>query len=265
MCSPSSGCCNWRIQGASSLFRWSRGYDIGRMSLPVLFCILSYLSIPVTLHSKDVLLWRLVYDLLQLIIKSSMSSSTQKVNTFPQKASWKNDANIWIPREVVSSLPCIAIYTDDSVTKDQSVLGSKVKHCGKTKQEDIGTNNAINFKLTGEVETVICILQWLVSQVDTMMTHASILTSCLKHLKKCGVRDGRYSHVQIFNWKRLYISCPDLATVHGNEQADWLAFSSLKLSMIEARRSVGELFEREQTKVPEHYSSFFLLSLLLLS
>ena len=89
-----------------------------------------------------------------------------------------------MPREVVNSLHYIAIYTDGSVTKDQSVLGSTVKHCGKTTQEDIGTNNAINFKLTGEVETVICVVQWLVSQVDTKMTHASILTACLKLLEK---------------------------------------------------------------------------------
>ena len=69
MCSPPSGCCNWWILRASNLFRWSQGCNIGRMSLPVLACILSYLCIPVTLHYKDVFLWRLVYDFLQLIIE----------------------------------------------------------------------------------------------------------------------------------------------------------------------------------------------------
>ena len=37
--------------------------------LPVLACILSYLCIPVTLHYKDVFLWCLVLDFLQLIIE----------------------------------------------------------------------------------------------------------------------------------------------------------------------------------------------------
>ena len=89
-----------------------------------------------------------------------------------------------MPGEVVNSLHYIAIYTDGSVTKDRSVLGSTVKHCGKMTREDIGTNNAINFKLTGDFETVICVVQWLVSKVDTKMTHASILTACLKLSKK---------------------------------------------------------------------------------
>ena len=37
--------------------------------LSVLACILSYLCIPVTLHYKDVFLWRLVYDFLLMIIE----------------------------------------------------------------------------------------------------------------------------------------------------------------------------------------------------
>ena len=68
----------------------------------------------------------------------------------------------------------MAIYTDGSVTKDQFGLGSTVKHCGKTTQEDGDINSAMNFKLTGEVETVIYIVQWRVSHVDTKITHARI-------------------------------------------------------------------------------------------
>ena len=36
--------------------------------LPVLACVISYLCIPVALHYKNVFLWRLVYDFLQLIM-----------------------------------------------------------------------------------------------------------------------------------------------------------------------------------------------------
>ena len=68
----------------------------------------------------------------------------------------------------------MAIYMDDSATKNQFGLGSTVKHCGKTTQGDSDINNAMNFKLTGEVETVIYIVQWLVSHVDTKITHARI-------------------------------------------------------------------------------------------
>ena len=44
MCSPPSGCCNWRILGASSLFRWSQGCNIGRMS-PSSSCLHHLLSL----------------------------------------------------------------------------------------------------------------------------------------------------------------------------------------------------------------------------
>ena len=47
MCSPPSGCCNWRILGASSFFRWSRGCTIGLMS-PSSSCLHPLLS----LHSS---------------------------------------------------------------------------------------------------------------------------------------------------------------------------------------------------------------------
>ena len=78
----------------------------------------------------------------------------------------------------------IVIYTDGSVTRDQSGWGFTIKQAGRTAHGDNGAHRATTSSLTIEIEAVTNVVQWLVSQRDAQTTHAIILTDSVNLLQK---------------------------------------------------------------------------------
>jgi len=64
----------------------------------------------------------------------------------------------------------IAVYTDGSVTKDQSGWGFTVKQGAATIQEDIAADTVSTSSLTMEVEAVTHALRWVASRGDSRTT-----------------------------------------------------------------------------------------------
>ena len=77
------------------------------------------------------------------------------------------------------------IYTDGSVTKDQSGWGFTVKQGGRTVHEDSGAHRVTTSSLTMEVEAVTHAIRWLASQRDAQVTHAIILTEWQTQWTSC--------------------------------------------------------------------------------
>ena len=75
------------------------------------------------------------------------------------------------------------IYTDGSVTRDQSGWGFMVKQGGRTVHEDSGAHRVMTSSLTMEVEAVTHAMQWLASQRD-----AQIRYTLLSHEEKLFTR-----------------------------------------------------------------------------
>ena len=70
----------------------------------------------------------------------------------------------------------LIVYTDGSVTKDQSGWGFTVKQGETTIHEDSAAHTVSTFSLTMEVEAVTHTLRWIASRGDSRTTHAIILT-----------------------------------------------------------------------------------------
>ena len=119
------------------------------------------------------------------------------------------------------------MYTDGSVTKDQSGRGFTVKQGATTIQEDIAADTVSTSSLTMEVEAVTLALRWIASRGDSQTTHAIILTdstSLIQQLKSgIGSRGWHLPVVNIHLQKLLWVYCPGHAGVKGNNRADRLA------------------------------------------
>ena len=119
------------------------------------------------------------------------------------------------------------MYTDGSVTKDQSGRGFTVKQGATTIQEDIAADTVSTFSLTMEVEAVTLALRWIASRGYSQTTHAIILTDSMRLLLKVksGMRSPGWnvSMVDIHLRKLLWVYCPENAGVKGNDRADGLA------------------------------------------
>ena len=134
------------------------------------------------------------------------------------------------------------MYTDGSVTKDQSGRGFTVKQGATTIQEDIAADTVSTFSLTMEVEAVTLALRWNASRGDSQTTHAIILTDSMRLLLKVksGMRspDWNVSMVDIHLRKLLWVYCPENAGVKGNDRAKRLAGKATLTS--------GSLFGRSE-------------------
>ena len=119
------------------------------------------------------------------------------------------------------------MYTDGSVTKDQSGRGFTVKQGATTIQEDIASDTVSTFSLTMEVEAVTLALRWIASRGYSQTTHAIILTDSMRLLLKVksGMRSPGWnvSMVDIHLRKLLWVYCPENAGVKGNDRAKRLA------------------------------------------
>ena len=82
----------------------------------------------------------------------------------------------------------LIVYTDGSVTKDQSGWGFTVKQGATTIHEDSAAYTVSTSSLTMEVEAVIHALCWIASRGDSQTTHAIILIDSMSLLQK--VKNG---------------------------------------------------------------------------
>ena len=71
----------------------------------------------------------------------------------------------------------LVVYTDGSVTKDQSGWGFTVKQGVTTMHEDSAAYEVPTSSLTMETEAVIHALRWIASKGDSQTTHAIIVTN----------------------------------------------------------------------------------------
>ena len=153
------------------------------------------------------------------------------------------------------------MYTDGSVTKDQSGRGFTVRQGATTIQEDIAADTVSTSSLTMEVEAVTLALRWIASRGDSQTTHAIILTDSMRLLLKVksGMRspDWNVSMVDIHLRKLLWVYCPEYAGVKGNDRAKRLAgkatlTSGWLLGRSEVLRSLGHYL---RAKSQEHHTT----------
>ena len=121
----------------------------------------------------------------------------------------------------------LIVYTDHSVTKDQSGWGFTVKQGSTTNDEDSAAYTVSASSLTMEVETVTHALRWIASRADSHITHAIILTESISLLHKVqsgmGSPDWKVSMIDIHLRNLQWVYCPGHAVVKGNDRTDRLA------------------------------------------
>ena len=83
-----------------------------------------------------------------------------------------------------NKLPDLIVYTDGSVTKDQSGWGFTVKQGATTIHKDSAAYTVSTSSLTMEVEAVTHALRWIASSGDSQKTHAIIFTDSTSLLQK---------------------------------------------------------------------------------
>ena len=86
----------------------------------------------------------------------------------------------------------LIMYTDDSVTKDQSGWGITVKQGEATIHEDSAVCMVSASSFTMELEAVTCALHWIASGGDSQTTHTIILIDSTSLLQK--VKSGMEAH-----------------------------------------------------------------------
>ena len=113
------------------------------------------------------------------------------------------------------------VYTDFSVTKDQSGWGFTVKQGVTTIHEDSAAYTVLSYSLTMEVEAVIHALRWIASAGDSQTTSDIILTDSMSLLQKVksgmGSTDWNVSMVDICLLKLHWMYCPGHARVKRND------------------------------------------------
>ena len=172
----------------------------------------------------------------------------------------KTNAEVQMLVEANSKPHDIVIYTDSSVTRDQSGWGFTVKQDGRTVHEDSGAHRVTTSSLTMEVEAVTHAIQWLASQRDARITHAIILTDSMNLLQKVepgmGCPDWHTAMHSLRLQRLLWIYCPGHAGVSGNERADRLAStaditSGLQLGRAQVLRGLRNFLSTDKL---EHHS-----------
>ena len=115
----------------------------------------------------------------------------------------------------------LIVYTDGSVTKDQSWWGFAVKQSAIIIHEDIAAYTVSTSIFTMEVEAVTHAHRWIASRGDIQATHAIILTDSMNLLQKVksgmGSPDWNVSMVDIHLRKLLRVYCSGHARVKGND------------------------------------------------
>ena len=132
------------------------------------------------------------------------------------------------------------MYTDGSVTKDQSWWDFTVKQGATTIHEDSAAYTVSTSSLTMEVEAVTHTLRWTASRGDSQMTHTIILTDSVSLLQKVksgmGSPDWNVSTVDIHLRKLPWVYCPGHAGVKGNDPDNTTLTGGLLLGRSEVFR-----------------------------
>ena len=109
------------------------------------------------------------------------------------------------------------VYTDGSVTKDQSGWVFTVKKGATTIHEDSAAYEVSTSSLTMEMEAVTHAFRWIASRGDSQITHAIILTDSMGLLQKVksemGSPDWNVSMFDSHLQKVLWVYCPGHAGV----------------------------------------------------
>ena len=112
----------------------------------------------------------------------------------------KTDSEIRILIQENSKPQDLIVYTDGSVTKNQSGWGFTVKQGATTIHEDSAAYKVSTSSLTMEMEAVTHALRWIASRGDSQTTHAIILTDSMSLLQKVKSGMGRPDwHVSMFD------------------------------------------------------------------
>ena len=136
----------------------------------------------------------------------------------------KAKADVQMLVEANSKPHDIVIYTDSSVTRDQSGWGFTVKQGGRIVHKDSCAHRVTTSIVTLEVEVVTHAVQWLASQLDVQITYAIILTESVNLLQKIesgmDCPDWHTAKHSLRLQRLLWIYCSWHARVSRNERAD---------------------------------------------
>ena len=145
----------------------------------------------------------------------------------------KANAEVQMLAKANSKAHDIAIYTDDSVTRDRSGWGFTVKQGGRTVHEDSGAHRVATSSLTMEAEAVTHAIQWQASQRDAQITHAIILTDSMNLLQKVESGMGcldRHTVNTVFGCKDFYgstaLSTLESIRMNGQESSRYHIWSA---------------------------------------
>ena len=131
----------------------------------------------------------------------------------------------------------LLVYTDGSVTKDQSGWGFTVKQGLTAIHENSAVYTILTSSFTMELEAVTHTLRWIASRGDCQITHTIILTACYK---KCKVEWEAQTGMCRWSTSTFETSCGCTALhagVKGNDRADRLAGKAILTSGLLLGRS----------------------------
>ena len=171
------------------------------------------------------------------------------------------DAEVNILLEEITKTGDLRVYTDGSVSQNQSGWGYTIKQGPRTIHEDSAAYQHRTASMTMEMEAVTHALWWLSTRNDSRRTHAVILTDSMSLLQKVqkGTIHSEWAHAlrKISLGKITWMYCPGHAGVKGNERADRLAGSAtmttgLTLGRSEVLRQLRNILRAKSP--PQHHS-----------
>ena len=171
------------------------------------------------------------------------------------------DAEVNILLEEITKTGDLRVYTDGSVSQNQSGWGYIIKRGPRTVHEDSAAYQHRTASMTMEMEAVTHALWWLSTRNDSRRTHAVILTDSMSLLQKVqkGTIHSEWAHAlrKINLGKITWMYCPGHAGVKGNERADRLAGSAtvttgLTLGRSEVLRQLRNILRAQSP--PQHHS-----------
>ena len=172
-------------------------------------------------------------------------------HALPWMAAGKANAEEQMLVEANSKPHDIVIYTDGSVTRDQSGWGFMVKQGGRTVQEDSGVHRVTTSSLSTEVEAVTYAIQWLASQLTHRLCMPSFSQTQWTSCKRWSLEWAALTGTQpctVFCYKDFcgstVLGMPESVGMKG--QINWQA---QQISHLE------ELSEHGQVRASQHWST----------
>ena len=140
-------------------------------------------------------------------------------------ANWKTNAEVQMLVEANSKPHDIVIYTDGTITRDQSGWGFTGEQGGRTVNEDSGAHRIRISSLTMEVEAVRQTIQRLASRRDAQITHAILLTDSMNLLQKVESVPTDTQPCTVFDYNDLcgsaVLGTPESVGMTGQSRSQW--------------------------------------------